>query len=199
MFYGPLHYLLIREIVRAIPGAADGAPSLVDLGCGTGAAGDAWAVACRTRPQVIGVDRHPCTLTDAAHTYREFDLRAKTMRGACGDGCVSEVALALILAAFTVNELPDDARDALLPRLLACASAGDRILIVEPLGERRGADGGALWQLAFVAAGGRADEWRVFRWSCRRLSPKLDQSRGLESSRAQGPIALSIIAALMAL
>jgi SAM-dependent methyltransferase len=183
LFYGPLHYLLIREIVRAIPGAADGAPSLVDLGCGTGAAGAAWAEACRTRPQVIGVDRHPWTLTEAAHTYREFDLRAKTMRGDAAT-VVFPKSPALILAAFTVNELPDDARDALLPRLLARASAGDRILIVEPLAK------GAVpwwgtWQLAFVAAGGRADEWR-FQVELPPLVAKLDRAAGLNHRELKG-------------
>src|ERR1700688_176727 len=39
LFYGPLHHLLIREIVRALPGATAPASVLVDLGCGTGASG----------------------------------------------------------------------------------------------------------------------------------------------------------------
>src|SRR5882757_2029664 len=89
LFYGPLHYLLIREIVLAIPGATDGvrgatlsaSPTLVDLGCGTGAAGAAWAEACQTTPQIVGVDIHPWTLAEAAQTYRDFDLRARTTRG----------------------------------------------------------------------------------------------------------------------
>ena len=58
LFYGPLHYLLIREIVAALPGASGdgpadvaGQPTLVDLGCGTGAAGAGWAAGCRTPPQ----------------------------------------------------------------------------------------------------------------------------------------------------
>src|SRR5438876_10018441 len=61
VFYGPLHYLLVREIVNALPGATggperaaphtegstqdmkcgaalSGPPTLIDLGCGTGAA-----------------------------------------------------------------------------------------------------------------------------------------------------------------
>src|SRR5437773_8638199 len=39
LFYGPLHYLLVREIAGALgPHPAD-AKTLVDLGCGTGAAG----------------------------------------------------------------------------------------------------------------------------------------------------------------
>jgi hypothetical protein len=183
LFYGPLHYLLIREIVRAIPGATDGAPSLVDLGCGTGAAGAAWAEACRTRPQIIGVDRHPWTLTEAAHTYREFDLRAKTMRADAAT-VVFPKSPALILAAFTVNELPDEARDALLPRLLERATKGDRILIVEPLAK------GAVpwwgtWKLAFAAVGGRADEWR-FRVELPPLVAKLDRAAGLNHRELTG-------------
>src|SRR5260221_11312791 len=43
LFYGPLHYLLVREIVGRLPGADRAVPRLVDLGCGTGAAGAAWA------------------------------------------------------------------------------------------------------------------------------------------------------------
>src|SRR3954470_6050534 len=41
LFYGPLHYLLVREIVGQIPGAAlaPAGATLIDLGCGTGAAG----------------------------------------------------------------------------------------------------------------------------------------------------------------
>ena len=183
LFYGPLHYLLVREIVRAIPGAADGAPMLVDLGCGTGAAGAAWAEACRTRPQILGVDIHPWTLVEAAHTYREFDLLAKTLRADAAT-VVFPKSPALILAAFTVNELPDEAREALLPRLLARASAGDRILIVEPLAK------GAVrwwggWQLAFAAAGGRADEWR-FHVELPPIVAKLDKASGLNHRELRG-------------
>jgi methylase of polypeptide subunit release factors len=43
LFYGPLHHLLVAHIVRELPSALDRVPTLVDLGCGTGAAGAAWA------------------------------------------------------------------------------------------------------------------------------------------------------------
>src|SRR3954447_20830852 len=39
LFYGPLHHLLVSHIVQQLPGALDEVPALVDLGCGTGAAG----------------------------------------------------------------------------------------------------------------------------------------------------------------
>src|SRR6476620_6046075 len=81
LFYGPLHFLLIREIVRALPGAADGARTLVDLGCGTGASGAAWASECRRRPEVVGIDRHPWALEEAGRAYRQFHLHSRTRQG----------------------------------------------------------------------------------------------------------------------
>src|SRR6266705_5974217 len=47
LFYGPLHYLLLRDIVGALPGATRPLPRFADLGCGTGAAGAAWASVCQ--------------------------------------------------------------------------------------------------------------------------------------------------------
>src|SRR5436309_7682626 len=55
LFYGPLHYLLVREILRALPGAARAMPRFVDLGCGTGAAGAAWAGVCGGSPVGLGI------------------------------------------------------------------------------------------------------------------------------------------------
>jgi methylase of polypeptide subunit release factors len=61
-YLGPLHFLTVREVVRALR-AADPAPArVVDLGCGTGAAGAAWALAASPRtllrrggPQRVGL------------------------------------------------------------------------------------------------------------------------------------------------
>ena len=196
LFYGPLHYLLVREIVQALGGpkraapqesecgaTLSGSPTLIDLGCGTGAAGAAWAEACGSKPQVIGVDIHPWALSEAAHTYREFGLRAKTVRAD-----VVRVALpkspAMILASYTVNELRDGDRPALLKRLLERAADGDRVLIIEPLARSaaRWWDG---WAEAFVAAGGRADEWR-FKADLPPLLAKLDRAAGLDHRELTG-------------
>jgi hypothetical protein len=64
-----------------------------------------------------------------------------------------------ILAAYTVNELPEATRAALLPRLLAAHDRGSRVLIVEPIA-RRLATWWDAWASAFAAAGGAAAEWR---------------------------------------
>jgi hypothetical protein len=174
LFYGPLHYLLVREIVRALPGATRAASILADLGCGTGAAGAAWAAVCDGRPQIVGLDRHPWALAEAARTYRAFGLTARMLRV---DVAVARLPPAAILAAFTVNELTDAARDALLPRLLGRAAGGDPVLIVEPIAGFV-APWWSRWREAFVAAGGRDDEWRI-RVELPPIVAKLDRAAGL--------------------
>jgi hypothetical protein len=183
LFYGPIHYLLIAGIVRQLPGATAGAAQLVDLGCGTGVAGAAWGGACDRRPQIVGVDRHPWALAEAARTYRELGFRARTVRADA-----STVALpkspALILAAFTLNELNEDARQTLLGRFLERAARGDRVLVVEPLAGfvARWWTG---WKQSFSAAGGRADEWR-FRVELPPIVAKLDRAAGLDHRELTG-------------
>jgi SAM-dependent methyltransferase len=172
LFYGPLHYLLVREVVRLLPAAAASPSTLVDLGCGTGAAGAAWASECERPPQVIGIDRHPWALAEAIETYRAFGLSARTQRV---DVAVARLPRAAILAAFTLNELDADARDALLPRLLERASDGGCVLIVEPVARFAWWN---RWREAFAAAGGRDDEWRI-RVELPPMVAKLDRAAGL--------------------
>src|SRR6188508_3277395 len=43
LFYAPLHFMVTREIVRALPGVGE-TERLLDLGCGTGSAGGACAL-----------------------------------------------------------------------------------------------------------------------------------------------------------
>src|SRR6185436_1162285 len=59
MFYAPLHFLLVREVVRALDAGGDAPDTIMDLGCGTGIAGVAWALECDPTPKVIGIDRNP--------------------------------------------------------------------------------------------------------------------------------------------
>lgn len=183
LFYAPLHYLLIEHIATTLPGATRAVPTLLDLGCGTGASGAAWARAYEKAPRVLGIDRHPWAIGEAAATYRAFQVSA-TVR----QGDVATVSLpkgpAAILAAFTLNELPDAARDALLARLVERAGAGDRILIVEPLAGFV-ARWWARWRDAFESAGGRADEWRV-RAELPAIVAKLDRAAGLNHREITG-------------
>jgi len=176
LFYGPLHHLTVREIVRALPGALDGGRTLVDLGCGTGAAGAAWAANCRERPRVVGVDRHPWALDQASRTYRHFGLKARLQRSDAAS--VQWSRPASIVAAFTVNELSKADRDVLFQHLIGRRSPADRVLIVEPLA-RFVAPWWREWADAFARCGGRADEWR-FRVALPPVVAKLDRAAGLD-------------------
>jgi len=189
LFYGPLHYLLIREIVRALPGAMSAmsamaaVPTLVDLGCGTGAAGAAWAGAYASPPRILGIDRHPWALTEAAWTYRTLGLDARTRQADAAAAPLPKPP-ALVLAAFAMNELPDASREALLERLIVRAGGGDRVLIVEPLAGFVARWWGR-WRNTVVAAGGRADEWRV-RVELPPIVAKLDRAAGLNHRELTG-------------
>jgi hypothetical protein len=183
LFYGPLHHVLIRHIVGELPGATRCTSTVIDLGCGTGASGSAWADACAARPRVIGIDRHPWALGEASATYRTFGLSAQTRQG---DLATTQLPKgpAAILAAFTVNELPDAVRDSLLARLVDGAAHGDRVLIVEPIA-RSAARWWDRWRRAFEDVGGRADEWRV-RAELPAIVKKLDRAAGLNHREITG-------------
>src|SRR5687768_14544283 len=58
LFYAPLHFLVTRHVVEALGAGGARPSSIVDLGCGTGAAGAAWALAAGG-VAVTGIDRHP--------------------------------------------------------------------------------------------------------------------------------------------
>ena len=158
LFYAPLHFLLVREIVRAL-GAAAPAPRLIaDLGCGTGAAGAAWATEAAGGCQISGVERSGWAVDEARWNYHILGVRGRAIRGDIGKA-VLPGRRGAILAAFTVNELDEDARPRLLERLLAAARRHARVLVIEPIA-RRPFPWWDAWTGAFVAAGGRADGWR---------------------------------------
>ncbi len=176
LFYGPLHFLLVRHIVESLPDALKAAPTIVDLGCGTGAAGAAWARACEARPEVTGTDRHPWAADEARATYRAFHLRGRAQVGDLVRARWPERSA--IVAAYAVNELPPPGRDALLPRLLSHVERGGALLIVEPVAGQA-APWWASWRAALETAGGRADMWRLAT-ALPRIVQKLDRAAGLD-------------------
>jgi hypothetical protein len=132
-------------------------------------------------PRLAGIDRHPWAVTEAAHTYRQFALAATARQG---DVTVAPLPKGALLAAFTLNELPDRAREALLEKLFARAEGGDSVLIVEPLAGFV-APWWRTWRDRFESAGGRADEWRV-RAELPAIVAKLDRAAGLKHSEITG-------------
>ena len=159
LFYGPQHYLIAREIVEALAESTGvfAAQRIVDLGCGTGSAGAAVAVACQAA--IDGFDLNRWAVAEADWTYRHFGLvsralvmnvRAVRLEGKPGD---------LILAAYTVNELPEEVRDDLLARVMAAHTRGSAVLIIEPIG-RRANRWWPAWKREVLDRGGREDDWR---------------------------------------
>ena len=175
------------------------APSaIVDLGCGTGVAGAAWASEQEQKPVVHGIDVSAWALAEAEHTWRAFGIPARARRADFATAAWPKGRAALV-AAFAVNELPDSSRASLLERLLDGRTGGGRggaggkapvqgghggaggkapVLIIEPLA-RAAAPWWPTWREAFERAGGRADEWR-FRCALPPLVAKLDRAAGLD-------------------
>ena len=183
LFYGPLHHLLVSHIVENLPNASANVQTLLDLGCGTGASGAAWAAACAKPPRLVGIDRHPWAIGEAAATYRAFRIPATVRQGDIATAMLPKGPVS-ILAAFTMNELGDAERDALLARLVERGAQGDRVLIVEPLAGFV-ARWWNRWRETFEAAGGRADEWRL-RTELPPIVAKLDRAAGLNHREITG-------------
>lgn len=177
LFYGSLHFLTVREIVRGL-GAALGAPGRIhDLGCGTGAASAAWALEAGGRPLISGVDRNAWAVGEAIWTLQALGLRGNIRRGRLERATLARRGDA-VLTAFTVNELTPEARASVLKILLGSAGRGASVLVIEPLA-RRGFAFWGEWSAAFIAAGGRDDTWR-FEADLPESLRLLDRAAGLD-------------------
>ena len=177
LFYGPLHFLLIRAIVRELSAGTPAPRAIVDLGCGTGVAGAAWALECAPPPAIEGVDVSGWATGEARWTYGRLGLAGQARRGD-----LSRVALGgretAVVAAFTVNELETAERDALRARLI---DRDGPVLVAEPLA-RAVVPWWDEWETAFRSAGGRADEWR-FRAELPPTLKQLDRAAGLDHAQ----------------
>lgn len=159
LYYGPLHFCAVRAIVRSLAADAHDVRPIVDLGCGSGVAGAAWALAFARPPRVIGVERHPWAIAEAAWTYRALGIHALTVRNDLERHRLPGAGAGLI-AAYTLNELATAAREFVRDRLIDAAGRGARVLIVEPVAGWAMPDW-ADWESAVVGEGGRSDQWRL--------------------------------------
>lgn len=182
MFYGPLHFMLVHAILRHLDGATPVA-HVLDLGCGTGVAGAAWALASSPAARIVGVDVNAWTLAEASWTYRALGLQGSTKRGDAARQRLPQTMDAIV-SAFTINELTDAQRADILPRLLAAAERGARVLIVEPIATSI-VPWWPEWRQAFESTGGQADEWR-FRMPLPDLVKRLDRAAGLRHDEIMG-------------
>lgn len=158
LYYSPLHLFTVAQIVNGLGLAARPARHIVDVGCGAGAAGAAWAAALTPTPRVTGLDEHPWAREEASRTYRAFGIDAQTKPGDAAHVRLSRDADAVV-AAWVVNELDAAGRDRLLGTLVAAASAGVQVLIVEPISTRV-SPWWREWADMLGASGARTDEWR---------------------------------------
>jgi hypothetical protein len=166
-FYAPLHYLVVARVVAATGAGNLALDTIVDLGCGSGAASAAWALALTKPPTIEGVDTHPWTIAEARWTWATLGLRGRARQEDLVRAATRHVERAAgragvstsLLCGWSVNELSGTERDALLPRLLEAATLGMPVLVVEPIA-RSATPWWASWQREIESAGGRSDEWR---------------------------------------
>ena len=166
LFFAPLHFLITREIVRALGANSSPLGTIWDLGCGTGAASAAWASEIATPPLILGIDRDRWSIGEAAWNWRQLGLRGRTAQR----DFVGQITKAIqdrkrarvpaVVAGWSVNELAPGVRAVLLDALVRLAERGTSVLIIEPIA-RTVTPWWPEWQDRFAAAGGRADEWRL--------------------------------------
>jgi SAM-dependent methyltransferase len=159
LFYGPLHFLLVREIVRSTGVARPPLTRILDAGCGTGVGGAAWALEAGAGATVLGIDRSGWAVEEARFTFGALGVRGSARRGSIDrlrDGGTGDA----VLASFVVNELDPGARERLGRELLEAGRRGARVLVVEPIA-RDVTPWWDEWARAFRDAGGDDAEWRV--------------------------------------
>ena len=177
LFYAPLHFIAVTEVLRARGGNAPPPHTIIDLGCGTGAAGAAWALASSSSPTLVGIDRHPWAIEEARWTYQQLGLRARARHGDIARMPVTRRRGDAVVAAYVLNELPDAVRIKVEDRLVEAAARGGRVLIIEPISRAI-----TPWwddlSARFSRVGGTAHEWRLA-IDLPPLLQKFDQAAGL--------------------
>jgi hypothetical protein len=175
LYYGPLHFLTVRHLVRALGVVRTPTRGLLDVGCGTGAVGAAWATSVDAPPRLHAIDVHPWAVDEAAATYRAFALEA-TVRRRQADSPIPRGVDALV-AGWVLNEADATARSRLQCRWLDAATRGVQVLVVEPIATRI-APWWEDWIRPFLDLGARADEWR-FDVELPEPLKRLDRAAGL--------------------
>ena len=157
-YFGTLHFLAVSEIVAGLGAETIQGGTVLDLGCGTGVAGAAWAVACARDVAVLGVERNAWAVREARWTLGALGVRGRVVRGDAVRPRLPQDCNAVV-AAYFANELDEQERDRLWATLARAADHGARLLVVEPVA-RRSAPWWPRWSERISSLGGRSDEWR---------------------------------------
>jgi SAM-dependent methyltransferase len=182
MYFAPLHFLLVQQIVRALDARVPKGTDILDLGCGTGAAGAAWAKEFAPDAKVIGIDRNSWALQECKWTYQQLGIEGK-VKNADISGVRLPAATAVI-AAFTMNELDSVSRERFFGEFIRTARSGAPVLVVEPIA-RRVTTWWDDWVEQWPKNGGRADEWRFHAELPERLA-LMDRAAGLDHRELTG-------------
>jgi hypothetical protein len=157
--YGPLHYFTITAIVRALGACDRPLDTIVDLGCGTGVGGGAWALACAAHPRVKGIDRSAWAAGEATWTYAQLGVHGTARTADMTKTALPASPHSAILLAYAVNELEAASRSTLLAKLVDAIRGGTRLLVVEAIA-LRDKPWWPEWSRVLEAEGARGDEWR---------------------------------------
>jgi len=182
MFFGPLHFLLVREILRALGARIPQGTAILDLGCGTGVAGAAWALEASRAPRLLGVDLNHWALQECKWTYQQLGI--KGVAKAVNMGAMRIPGRTAVMAAFTINEIDDAVRDRLQAEFLTVAEHGAPVLVIEPIA-RRLTSWWDEWARKWRRHGGRDDEWRFSIDLPERLA-LMDKAAGLDHRELTG-------------
>ena len=139
LFYAPLHFVTTQAALAHL-GVRTDLRAIVDLGCGTGVCGAAWALLHATPPSVSGVDGHPWALDEARWNWRTMGLHGHAVRGDFVDTARrllrqpdAELQGTGLIAGWAINELDPAARAGLLDIVDTLLARGVTLVILEPL------------------------------------------------------------------
>jgi hypothetical protein len=183
LFYGPLHFMLVRHVVAALGAAASTPDTIVDLGCGTGVGAAAWGLESGGRPVLSGLDRNRWAAREAEWTWRALGLHGRATTGDVARWTPPRRRSA-ILVAFAANEWPARVRDTVRHRLERAVMDGHALLVIEPLA------GGVApwwqgWADAFAPLGAAVNEWRTPA-TLPSIVARLDRAAGLDHRELTG-------------
>jgi Methyltransferase domain len=182
LYFGPLHFLLVREIVRALGATIPGNTAILDLGCGTGPAGAAWALEAESHPRVLGIDRNGWALQECKWNYERLGIRGATR--SANIGTLRIPPNTAVIAAFSINELDPEGREQTVREFTRVARNGCPVLIVEPIA-RRVTSWWDEWAQKLKPLGGRNDDWR-FRIDLPERLLLMDKAAGLDHRELTG-------------
>ena len=182
MFFAPLHFVLVREIIRALDARLPQNAVLADLGCGTGVAGAAWALEAAADLKVVGIDRSPWALRECKWNYEQLHVRGVTKTADLNTVRIPRDSA--VVAAFTINELDPVERSRLQKEFTKISETGLPVLIIEPIA-RRLVSWWDDWARSWKAAGGREDQWR-FRVALPERLALMDRAAGLDHRELTG-------------